>query len=165
MKKTKIENNFEYFFDSESFSENKLTITNNFALLRVEKTSKAIENADEYFAVFKKLFLFLLGVLILHLATFAAIDFYKDVGLNLWMLFWFASGIFMTWAGIGDLKNKKHWLIPASVILGAAIVAGLGNWLSPDSFEYSFYLLPLLFIVPVLVKSLVGKGDKETVGV
>jgi len=63
------------------------------------------------------------------------------------------------------LKNKKHWLIPASVILGAAIVAGLGNWLSPDSFEYSFYSLPLLFIVPVLVKSLVGKGDKETVGV
>ncbi len=165
MKKTKIENNFNAFFDAENFSEKALIIARDSALLKGEKTSRMIEKADEYFTLFKKMFLFLPGVLILHLATFAAVNFYQDIGLNLWMLFWFASGIFMTWAGIGDLRNKRHWLIPASVILSAAIIAGLGNWLSPDNSEYSFYLMPLLFIVPVLVRSLADQVDKEIIGV
>ena len=160
----RIENAFDSFFDDGSSANDKMNFVGDSTLLKVEKTFGFNEKADEYFAAFKKIFLFLPGVLILHLASFATVHFYKDFGINSWMLFWFASGIFMTWAGIGDLKNKKHALIPASIIFVATVLAITGSFLLPQNFEYSFYLFPLLFIAPVLVKSWIDESSRGKFG-
>ena len=165
MKKTKckrqINKAFIAFFDDKNSANSKLRFAGNSTLPEVEKISNLNKKADVYFAAFKKIFLFLPGVLILHLACVAAVSFYKDFGINFQMIFWFVSGILMVWAGIGDLKNRKHFLLPLSVILSILPFAILFNFLSPNAIEYSVYFFPLFFAVPILAKDWIDGMEKH----
>ena len=165
MKKTKIdrriENAFSAFFDNENNNGMNLVYANESALAPNILGENFTRKADKWIGIFKKAFLFLPGVLILHLACFATALFYKDFGINIWMLFWFASGIFMVWAGLGDLKNKKHLLLPLSVILSIAPFALLFSYLSVKPEEYSFYLFPIFFVIPILAKGRLDKVDRN----
>lgn len=165
MKKTKIEqrieNAFDAFFDDENLSEpNALTFAGNQEIGQIFSNPKKARTADKYFDWFKKLFAFLPGVLILHFAVFALLEF----GIfGIWGLFWIAAGVFMVWAGIGNLTDKKHFLLPLSVI-SVSFIFALPVTLLPvnlaDIYVY-FYIciLPLLFITPILTKNYL---DKET---
>ncbi len=163
MKKVKIdqriENAFNAFFETENDKTlAAMTYGSETALVRDTPIETFSQKADKVFDVFKKAFLFLPGTFVLFEATLTSVYFYNDFGMNLWFMFWFASGIFMVWAGLGDLKNKKHLLMPLSTISITLIFSFLLSFL-PESlqpagfFEYSIYLFPLALIAPILVKN------------
>lgn len=163
MKKTKIEqrikNAFNAFFEDEfSDEQTSLTVSGNQEIAQTFATTDISQKADKYFGLFKKVFSFLPGVLFLHLAVPATIMF----GLSIWGLFWFAAGIFMVWSGIGDLKNKKHFLLPLSVVF-VALIFSIPFIISPFSLSnyYNYFyigILPLLFIAPILVKNYIKEN-------
>lgn len=163
MNKTKIdqriENDFNAFFDNEfSGDSTVLTFSGNQEIAQNFTATEVSQKADKYFGLFKKVFSFVPGVLFLHLAVPATVIF----GFSIWGLFWFAVGIFMVWSGIGDLKNKKHFLLPLSVIFVALIFSVpflISPFNSSDYYNY-FYIgvLPLLFIAPILVKNYIKEN-------
>ena len=78
-------------------------------------------------------------------------------------------GTLMTWFGLGELKNRRHFAIPASLMLtgaviGAAVKAAAGVFgladRMLDDFGYLIYLLPLALIIPVLAKGVVDRRTK-----
>lgn len=77
--------------------------------------------------------------------------------------------VFMTWFGLGDIKNKKHFAIPASIMLSGAIIGVLVRlsasvfWIAEriiDDFGYAVYLFPIGLIAPVLAKDWVERKSK-----
>jgi hypothetical protein len=141
------------FFENENFSEqNALAVFENQEIAQVSPGENLAQTADKYFTFFKRIFAFLPGVLFLHLSMPAVFLF----GINIWALFWIGSGIFMVWAGLGDLRDKKHILLPLSVMLVGLIFALPFYFLPPTFFSYYVYFyigsLPLLFIAPILIK-------------
>ena len=166
MKKTKfderIENALNAFFETENReNQTDLAFAVNNSLAEVSLDETFSQKADQWIALAKKILLFFPGVLFLHLITFSTVFFYSGLGLNLRMLFFFAAGIFMVWAGLGDLRNKKHLLLPLSVIASISPFAVLFSFLPHNAIEYSFYLFPIFFAVPLLVKSRLDKMDKD----
>lgn len=122
-------------------------------------TSETEQTVDKYFDWFKKLFAFLPGVLILHFSVFALLDF-GIYGIR--VLFWIAAETFMIWAGIGDLKNKKHFaaLIRHFSFFRFRPARNFASGkLSFRLHKFLFLHLPLLFITPILTKNYL---DKET---
>lgn len=151
--KQRIENAVEAFFSDEINEQNSVIIADNKGFSLKHQNSEILRKAESFYLLFKKLFLFFPGVLILHFASISFALFFNSVGVNLsLMLFWIAAGIFMVWAGIGDLKNKKHLLISIpNIILGFIIGTAL-NYLPIAAFNYSLFLIPLFFIAPILMK-------------
>lgn len=171
MKKTKIEQRMENavnaFFETENRAgETALVYGNQTAILQNEANEEFAEKSDKRFDFFKKAVLFLPGTFVLFFATLASVFFYKDLGVNFWTLFWLASGGFMVWAGLGDLKNKKHLLLPLSVV-SVALTLAIGFGFLPESvqpqmfFEHSIYFFPIALIVPFLVKSRINGQEVE----
>lgn len=157
MNKTKLEERFEKavnaFFESETLMEqNAIAVIENQELAQISPAENLAQTADKYFTLFKRIFAFLPGVLFLHLMMPGIFTF----GFNIWSLFFLVSGIFMVWAGLGDLKNKKHIWLPISTMLVGLIFSLPFYFLPPSSFSYYVYfyigILPLLFIAPILVK-------------
>jgi hypothetical protein len=167
MKKVKtdqrIENAFNAFFETDNDKTlTALTYSGETALRQDVPIETFTQKADKWFGIFKKAFLFLPGTFLLFEATLTSVYFYNNFGMNLWFLFWFASGGFMVWAGLGDLKNKKHLLMPLSIIsitlVFSILLSFLPQSLQPAGFfEYSIYLFPLALITPILVKSCLKK--------
>ncbi len=164
MKKVKIDQRIENAFNAFFETENDKTLTalsygGKTALVQNVSIETFTQKADNWLGIFKKAFLFLPGTFVLFFATLSSVFFYDIFGVNLWMLFWLASGSFMVWAGLGDLKNKKHLLMPLSVFSMTFVFAILLSLL-PESvqpsgfFEYSIYLFPLVLIAPILVKNI-----------
>ena len=164
MKKVKIdqriENAFNVFFDTENDkSLTALTYGGEPALMQDVSIETFTQKADNWLGICKKVFLFLPGTFVLFFATLSSVFFYDIFGINSWMLFWLAAGSFMIWAGLGDLKNKKHLLMPLSVFSITLVLAILLSVL-PESlqssgfFEYSIYLFPLVLTAPILVKNI-----------
>lgn len=111
----------------------------------------------------KKLFLFVPGALFLYFTTFSLFVF--SSGRPWWsmvFLFWLAAGSFTVWLGLGEIKKIKHLAIPASIIVLSLGLAGILS-LFPQAIQidlfltYSMYFLPLVFMVPVMVKSFVDR--------
>lgn len=81
------------------------------------------------------------------------------------------AGALMTWFGLGDLKNRKHLVIPASLMVTGAIIgaivkiaanfSGLADRML-DNFTYLIYLLPLALIIPILAKGIVDRKTEDT---
>lgn len=164
MKKTKteqrVETAFKDFFDGENSNQTNFPMfAGNRKVEQIFSAPKTAWTADKYFDWFKKLFAFLPGVLMLHFAAFAVFEF----GFGIWGLFWIAAGFFMVWAGIGDLKNNKHFLLPLSVfavsLIFALPVALLPANLLSGYIYFYICILPVLFVTPILTKNYL---DKET---
>lgn len=75
-------------------------------------------------------------------------------------------GTLLTWFGLGDLKNRKHLVIPASLLVTGAVggaivkIAAKFSDLADrmlDDFTYLIYLLPLALIIPILAKGIVDR--------
>ncbi len=63
----------------------------------------------------------------------------------------------MTWFGLGDIKNRKHFVIPASPMVTGAIIGAIVKATASmsdladrmlDDFSYLIYLLPFSFDYP-----------------
>lgn len=79
-------------------------------------------------------------------------------------------GALMIWVGLGDIKNRKHFAIPASLIMSGAVIGAFTKALSKiwdiadrmlDDFTYLIYLLPLALIIPILAKSIVDRKTED----
>lgn len=121
--------------------------------------------------IFKGALLFLPGVLFLFVP--AQFMFYRVFSGQLsfsqllvtipWILFWGFAII----CAIGNIRNPKHLYIPLSV-LATAFTTFLISLVLGDELGWSFlgnytiYLLPLVYAVPVLVKDLISNDSEET---
>ena len=79
-------------------------------------------------------------------------------------------GTFMTWFGLGDIKNRKHFAIPASLMVTGAIIGAVVKATANisdladrmlDDFSYLIYLLPLALVIPILTKSIVDRKTED----
>jgi hypothetical protein len=79
-------------------------------------------------------------------------------------------GTFMTWFGLGDIKNRKHLAIPVSLIVTGAITGAVVKAAASisdladrmlDDFSYLIYLLPLALIIPILAKGVVDRKTED----
>ena len=187
MRKTKVEGKFERtfdsFFDKENHDENQaLSFAGGTELLTIE-ADDGFSGKDKLFLnVLKQIFLFLPGTFILYFVGFIGAIIFADIFIiqrplatlppsALFQIILLGSlgllGTFMTWFGLGDIKNRKHLAIPASILLTGAIlgvilkalgnVPGLAVKLVEEFNHYFIYLLPLVLIISVLTKSWVDK--------
>lgn len=163
MKKPKLKEKFENvindLFKEDIFTKNDaIVFVGNQELTQVSSTTNLTQKADKYFNLFKQFFCFAPGVLFLHFAVPGIFT----IKFGSWTSFFLASGIVMVWVGIGDLKNKKHILLPTSAILITFLFSIPFYVLSPqiiaDYYTYLYIgILPLLFITPILTKNLLDK--------
>jgi hypothetical protein len=77
----------------------------------------------------------------------------------------------MTWAGLGDIRNKKHFAISASLLVTGAIFGAAAKAAASisdladkmlDDFNYLIYLLPLALVIPILAKNLVERETEKS---
>lgn len=191
MKKAKTETGRKTFNDSfsenETFSENRnLSFINNSEISQTEEFATFTEKSDSLLNLLKQIFFFLPGAFLLYLISFvvtiilidslsarepAEIFGIHSAPLQILLLGTIAFfGIFMIWFGLGDLKNKKHFAIPISVIVAGGIIALISKILSDlfgftGLFEvinyYFIYLFPLILILPVLVKGWIDRKTED----
>jgi len=187
MRKTKVEDKFEKtfdsFFDQENPDENQaLSFAGSTKLLTIEADEDFSGKHKFFLNVLKQIVLFLPGTFILYFVGFVGAIIFADIFIIQRPLATLPPsapfqiillgilgllGTFMTWLGLGDIKNRKHLAIPASIILTGAIlgvilkalenVSDLAVKLLEEFNHYFIYLLPLVLIVPVLTKSWVDK--------
>lgn len=191
MKKVKIatesDKSFDTFLKNEHYNEaGALIFSNHSEILQFEGDEKSTEKHKTLFILLKQIFLFLPGTFLLYLVGFVFALIFIDIFISqrpletlppsapfqiiLLVMFGFL-GTFMTWFGLGDLKNKKHLSIPASVFTTGAFLAvifkatetifpAVGKLLEEFN-HYYFYLLPLILIIPVLTKSIVDRKVED----
>ncbi len=179
MSETKTEQRFKkaldaFFADENADENNFLSRANDADVLRNETTTAFQEKHAALFNLLKQIVLFFPGAFVLYIVSFAFSAFTVNNPFNatiprgrlFWVLCWFLAGIFMTWRGIGDWRDPKHLVIPASII-STGIVLGtfsgilslfserLQNIIFSDAFP--LYLLPVALVVPFLAKGLIDK--------
>lgn len=183
---TKSEKPASAFFDAENPDENAaLSFVNNAQTMELEKENSFIEERKPFINLLKQVFLFLPGTFLLFFMSFGAAvilmeivvyrreietlpdDFpfqFALIGLILFL------GILMTWFGLGDIKNRKHLAIPASLMVTGAIIGAVVKATAKmsdladkmlDDFSYLIYLLPLALVIPILAKSIVDRKTED----
>ena len=175
------------FFESKNPSENQnLGLVNSSEMLKTEGVETFTEKPNPFLNLIKQVFLFLPGTFLLYLigfiGTIILVDSFfvqepleifgiRSVPLQI-LLFGIIAlfGIFMTWFGLGDIKNKKHFAIPTSILVTGGILALISKILGDvfgftglfEAMNYYFiYLFPLVLIVPVLVKGWVDRKTED----
>lgn len=82
-----------------------------------------LQKFGKWSTLLRELFLFGPGALFLYYLTLFVIFFYPTLGLPIPGLLMLAATAFMTYAGVGDIRNTKNLAVPATVIVGAALVS------------------------------------------
>ena len=139
-------------------------------------------NEDELFATrqkplanfLKQVFLFFPGAFILFYVSLGTTLFLGKIIDNLdekHLLFYLVGlcAFVMTWVGLGDIKNKKHAVVPVSIILSNAAI-GVIVLLTRDflwiaerifyDFDYAVCLLPVSLTVPFLAKGWIDSNSE-----
>ena len=183
---TKSEKSAEALFDNEiSDRSEALGFAGSASILELDKEKGFSGERKFIINLLKQVFIFLPGTFLLFFMSFgAAIIFMEtivyrraletlpdDYPLQFALIGLIVIlGTFMTWFGLGDIKNRKHFAIPASLIVSGAITGAVVKAAASvsdladrmlDDFSYLIYLLPLALIIPILAKSIVDRktGD------
>lgn len=190
MRKVKLDSKNEkaanVFSGNENLDKNAhLSFVGGTKILEIEKENNFTGERKSFIKLFKRIFLFLPGTFLLFFMSFGAAvifleivvyrreiqtlpdDFPFQFGLIGLMIL---SGTLMTWFGLGDIKNRKHFVIPASLTATGALIgaiikiaadfSGLADKIL-DDINYLIYLFPLALIVPVLAKGFVDRKTEE----
>jgi hypothetical protein len=189
MRKAKVADksakSFDSFFETEMPDENNaLSFPNNSNPLTLESAENSTAKTNPFPNLLKQILLFLPGTFLLYFVAFVIatilinivlfspppepVQIFGITSAPLQIILLGAIGLlgtFMTWFGLGELKNKKHLSIPASIILTGTFIAVVfkaiegvfGGGFIEEFDKYFVYLLPLILIVPVLTKSWVDK--------
>lgn len=183
---TKSEKSPDAFFDNENPDENAaLSFVNNAKILELEKEKGFKAERKSFITLLKQVFIFLPGTFLLFFMSFGAAIIFMEIvvyGRAFETLpddfpFQFALigliiflGTLMTWFGLGDIKNRKHLAIPASLMVTGAMIGAFVKAIASmsdladkmlDNFSYLIYLLPLALIIPILVKGIVDRKTEE----
>ena len=183
---TKSEKSADTFFDNENPDKNEiLSFVNSANILELEKEKGFIDEHKSLIKLLKQVFLFLPGTFLLLFTSYGAAIIFMEIVVYRRAFetlpddfpFQFALmglliclGTLMTWLGLGDLKNRKHLAIPASLMVAGAITgatvkatAKISDFADRmlDDFSYLIYLLPLALIIPILAKSIVDRKTED----
>ena len=174
------------FFDDENPVENEALSFADGAKMSKLKTDRNFAGESEFLInALKQLFLFLPGAFLLFFMSVAAAIIAMEIVVFRRPIaslpddypFQFALiglvillGTFMTWFGLGNIKNKKHFAIPVSttvtgatlgaIVKAAASISDFADRML-EEFDFLIYLFPLALIVPVLAKSIVDWKAKD----
>ena len=169
--KQRIENAIDAFFDDEiSTNNNSLTFSGESGLLKEQLSEAFTEKADVFVKILKQVFLFLPGTFVLFSLSLIAVFLVLNPSLGTTLLhserlvLVMIISAFMTTFGLGSLKNRRHLIIPASILLvgsavGAVVALSGGGVNFIDT--YAMYFLPLALITPVLAKSWIDSKCKD----
>lgn len=183
---TKSDKCADTFRDKEVSAENEtLNFAGGVKMSEIEADEVYAGKHKSFTSFLKQVFIFLPGTFILFFMSFGAAIIAMEIVVfrrPLEMLpddypFQFALigliillGTFMTWFGLGDIKNRKHLVIPASLIVTGAITGAVVKAAASisdladrmlDDFSYLIYLLPLALIIPILAKSIVDRKTED----
>ena len=173
-----------FFEDENSVKNEALSFAGGAKLSEIEDKDSTGERKFSV-NVLKQLFLFLPGAFLLFFMSFAAamisveiIVFRRaietlpdDYPLQFALIgFVILLGTLMTWFGLGDIKNRKHFVIPASILITGATTGAIVRAAAKisdfvdrmlDDFDYLIFLFPLALIIPVLAKGIVDRKSED----
>ncbi len=151
----------DHLGESIKTEDSLLSINNSELAVGEELTIESF--GDQWLKIIKGLFLYLPGVTFLFPCSLFLINTFftgqsNFLRVSLGMLWLFLFG-FMVMFGIGDVKNPKYLALPISVVafsLFIFLVSSLfGSEMSWNFLaNYSIYLFPIAFMLPVVVKEL-----------
>lgn len=161
----RVDNAFNVLFnnDEELLAQNKLNFGCNLDLPERSSVTNRDEKVNTFKNVLKQAVLFFPGAVILYGATIVLFwnyfSYQPDTALCLGMVL--VSSIMLI-TGIGDIKNFKHLLIPLSIITTCTILFFVSLFMGGQNFmqDASYYLFPLVFTLPFLVKGLTDTTSK-----
>jgi len=166
------------FFDENLHNYSPLQLFVNSADLSEIKADKYFETDEKRFAGYlRQARLFFPGTFLLFFislgTTLAVTDpFSRNVFFSPLFFLIYTVGllsVFTTWFGLGDIKNRRHFVIPASIIVSGIIIGAIARasagffWISEriiDDFGYAVYLFPVGLIAPVLAKGWVDRKSE-----
>lgn len=162
MKKRRIEKRLAnavqaFLAEEKNYEFQPLAVRSSGSVLTLKENKAVTEKLEDWIAFLKKAFLFLPGTFILYFTTFAAVYFHQTMGFTWQMAFWFSAGGFMVWSGLGELKNFKHLVIPASIVAFSLFLSVIFSFL-PHSmkasmfFQNSIYFFPIALMLPNILK-------------
>ena len=186
MKKAKLDTKSEKSADPSFVSENPdeneaLSLTGSAKMAEIKKDEGLADERKSFVTLLKQVLLFLPGTFLLFFMSFGVGIIFMEIVVYRRAFetlpddypFQFALmglivllGTLMTWFGLGDIKNRKHFAIPASLMVSGAVIGAFIKTLSKiwdiadrmlDDFSYLIYLLPLALIIPILAKSIVDR--------
>jgi hypothetical protein len=183
---SKAEKSTDAFVDVEDSNESAaLSSAHSAEILELEKEDTLTDEHKSLIKLLKQVFLFLPGTFLLFFVSFGAAIIFMEIvvfgrafetlpddfplqfaliGLIILL------GTLMTWFGLGDIKNRKHFAIPASLIVTGALLGAIVKATANvfdladkmlDNFSYLIYLLPLALIIPILTKSVVERKTED----
>lgn len=190
MRKVKHDDKAEKSADAFSGDENSreseaLNLTGGAKMSKLETDKNYAGESKSFVNVLKQIFLFLPGAFLLFFMSFgAAVIFLEivvfrrkiqtlpdDYPLQFALIgALILSGALMTWFGLGDIKNRKHFAIPASIFVTGATLGAIVKAAAKisdfadrmlDDFGVLIYLFPLALIVPVLAKGIVDRKSED----
>ena len=167
MKKLKIEqlidNSLNAFFDKSLSGENRLATIDENCVLDKEKSLSDIIEFDAVIKILKQVFVFFPSALYLFFGTMAffMVDYITSNRFFILSVV-FISSVTMVF-GIGNIKKPKHLLIPLSVIVLGIVtflafsMSGIRTHIWAQN--YVGYFLPLVLIIPILVKGWIDRDS------
>jgi hypothetical protein len=184
---TKSDRTPDVFFGNHNLDEDtSLTFVNSVNVSNSEKENSFRDKHQSFINILKQVFIFLPGTFLLFFMSYGVAIIFMEIfvfGRALETLpddfpVQFALiglvvllGTLMTWFGLGDIKNRKHCVIPLSLVVTGAIIgtvvkaaASISDLADEllDDFSYLIYLLPLALITPILAKSIVDRNTENT---
>jgi len=113
--------------------------------------------SDKWSALLRELILFGPGTFCLYFTTLLILFFYPIGGFSFPGFFMVAATAFITYAGVGDLRQIKNLAVPATVIAGATLVSVVRSILPvPEDltpyFSWAIYSFPFTLIAAKLVQ-------------
>jgi hypothetical protein len=154
-------------------------------VLHLKKDDSYTDEHKSFVNRLKQVFLFLPGTFLLFFVSFGAAIIFMEIAVYRRAIqtlpdnfpFQFALigliallGTLMTWFGLGDIKNRKHFAIPASLIVTGSLIGAIVKATASlsdladrmiEDFTYLIYLLPLALIIPILAKGIVDRKTEE----
>lgn len=182
--KERLKNMFESFVEQPDSQNNSITHPNKNELTQTASDDHLVLN-QSLMDLLKQIFFFFPGTLMLLfvgiVGAIILIDIFvvqrpletlpESAPLQILLLGIVALlGTFMTWFGLGDIKNKRHFSIPASILAAGGLIAVIFKALEVifdfarllEEFNHYFiYFLPLALIVPILVKGWVDRKAED----
>ena len=190
MRKVKLDRKSEksagaFIADDKPDENEALSFVNSAKMSAIGKDEGFADEHKPFVNILKQVFLFLPGTFLLFFMSYGAAIIFMEIVVYRRALkslphdfpFQFALiglivflGTLMTWFGLGNIKNRKHFAIPASLMVTGAIIGAVVKATASisdladsmlDDFSYLIYLLPLALIIPILAKSIVDRKTED----
>ncbi len=162
MKKVKFDERLEnalnaFFENGQDTSRFEMTYTGGETSIVADRPAFT-EKADKWLGILREIVMFGPGTFHLFFSTLYVVFNYPTVTVN---FYGYLLAIFLTYAGLGSIKNLRNLAVPAAIIAMALAFVPLstlilGSELAGSHFWDSIYLFPFVLITAKFVQWLVS---------